>query len=90
MKYDKEEKELIDSIENDEWQSISNLQEEIKKSKEYVNATLKKDQRMNIRITKKDIDALKVKAVKEGIPYQTLVSSIIHKYLSGKLIEKVG
>ena len=88
--YDKEEKELIDSIENDEWQSISNLQEEIKKSKEYVNATLKKDQRMNIRITKKDIDALKVKAVKEGIPYQTLVSSIIHKYLSGKLIEKVG
>jgi len=43
---------------------------------------------MNVRIAKKDLDALKVKALEEGIPYQTLVSSIIHKFLSGRLIEK--
>ena len=43
---------------------------------------------MNIRIAQKDLNALKIKALEEGVPYQTLVSSIIHKYLSGKLIEK--
>ena len=43
---------------------------------------------MNIRIAKKDFDALKVKAIEEGIPYQTLVSSVIHKFLSGRLVEK--
>jgi predicted DNA binding CopG/RHH family protein len=43
---------------------------------------------MNIRIAKKDLDALKVKAIEEVIPYQTLVSSIIHKFLSGRLFER--
>jgi predicted DNA binding CopG/RHH family protein len=47
-----------------------------------------KDQRMNIRIAKRDIDSLKAKALEEGMPYQTLVPSILHKYLSGKLTEK--
>jgi len=42
---------------------------------------------MNIRIAKKDLAALKVRALEEGIPYQTLVSSILHKYLSGRLVE---
>jgi predicted DNA binding CopG/RHH family protein len=51
-------------------------------------ATITKDRRMNIRMAKKDIDALKVKAIEEGIPYQTLVSSVIHKFLSGRLVEK--
>jgi predicted DNA binding CopG/RHH family protein len=88
MKLDKEERELIDSIEKGEWRSISDLQKEIEKSKSIAKATLAKDRRMNIRIAKKDLDALKVKAIEEGIPYQTLVSSIIHKYLSGKLVEK--
>jgi predicted DNA binding CopG/RHH family protein len=90
MKLDREEKELIDSIENDEWKPVSNLDEEIKKSKDIAKATTVKDQRMNIRIAKKDLRALKTKAIEEGIPYQTLVSSIIHKYLSGKLIEKAS
>jgi len=90
MKYnlDKEEKELLESIERDEWKSISNLQEEIERSKKIARATIVKDQRMNIRISKKDLDALKIRAIEEGMPYQTLVSSILHKYLSGKLVEK--
>ena len=50
--------------------------------------TLTKDQRMNIRITKKDLDGIKLRAIEEGIPYQTLVASIIHKYLSGSLVER--
>ena len=88
MKFDKEEKELITSIEKGEWRSISTLQKEIEKSKKIAKATLRKDQRMNIRISKKDLDALKIKAIEEGIPYQTLVSRLIHKYLSGSFIEK--
>ena len=47
-----------------------------------------KDQRMNIRINKDDLEGIKAKAAEEGLPYQTLVTSIIHKYVSGKLIEK--
>jgi predicted DNA binding CopG/RHH family protein len=88
MTLDKEEKDLIDSIEKEDWRSIADLQKEIERSKEIAKATVVKDQRMNIRIAKKDLDALKVKAMEEGIPYQTLVSSVIHKYLSGSLIEK--
>jgi len=87
MKFDKEKK-LIDSIEKGEWRSISKLQEEIEKSKKIAKETLRKDQRMNIRISKKDLNALKVKAIEEGIPYQTLISRLIHKYVSGSLIEK--
>ena len=44
-----------------------------------------KDQRMNIRIAKRDMDKLKARALEEGMPYQTLVSSVLHKYISGKL-----
>jgi len=90
MKFDKEERDYIDSIEKGEWHSISDLQKEIEKSKKIARITLTKDQRMNIRISKKDLDALKVKAIEEGIPYQTLVSRIIHKYLSGGLVEKTS
>ncbi|HUT65460.1 MAG TPA: antitoxin [Spirochaetota bacterium] len=88
MKLDKEERDLIDSIEKGDWRSIVDLQKEIERSKEIAKATVVKDQRMNIRIAKKDLDALKVKAMEEGMPYQTLVSSVIHKYLSGSLVEK--
>ncbi len=88
MKFDDEEKKLIESIEKGEWESIANLQKEIEKSKQIAKTTLRKDQRMNIRISKKDLDALKIRAIEEGIPYQTLVSRIIHKYLSGGFIEK--
>ena len=86
--YDKEEQELMESIENEEWVSVNNLDAEIKKARETAKATFIKSERMNIRISPKDLNGLKVKALEEGIPYQTLVSSIIHKYLSGRLIEK--
>jgi len=86
--YDKEEQELMESIENEEWVSVNNLDAEIKKARETARATFIKSERMNIRISPKDLNGLKVRALEEGIPYQTLVSSIIHKYLSGRLIEK--
>lgn len=85
---DKYEKELFESVERGEWVSVENLEEEILAAREYAKGTYTKDQRMNIRISKKDLGALKLKAMEEGLPYQTLVSSIIHKYVSGQLADK--
>lgn len=86
---DNEEKELIASIENGEWEPLPEKEQiaEIKKAKSYAAATLKKDKRMNIRISERDLKNLKIKAFEEGIPYQTLVSMVLHKYVTGKLKE---
>ncbi len=83
-----EEMDLLNSIENDEWERVKNRKELIKQLQEAAKNTMLKDQRMNIRIAKKDLDGLKTKALEEGIPYQTLVASILHKYVNGKLIEQ--
>ena len=81
--FDKEEKEIIESYENEEWVSSGEeLKEEIRKVAK--NNTLK-NKRINIRLTKKDFKDIQVKAMQEGIPYQTLISSIIHKYNIGEL-----
>lgn len=85
--YNKEERDLMESIENEEWISVDNLEKEIEKAKEAAKATITKSERMNIRISPKDLKDLKIKAIREGMPYQTLVSSIIHKYLTGRLVE---
>jgi len=86
--YDKNEKALMESIEKEEWVSINNLAEEIQKAREAARATVTKSERMNIRISPNDLRRLKIKAMEEGMPYQTLVSSIIHKYISGRLMEQ--
>jgi predicted DNA binding CopG/RHH family protein len=88
IKLDKEEKDLFRSVEKGEWKSVRNLEAEIKEAKSIADATIAKTQRMNIRIAERDLIALRVRAMKEGMPYQTLVSSIIHKYLAGRLVEK--
>ncbi|GHV94874.1 hypothetical protein AGMMS50293_11940 [Spirochaetia bacterium] len=85
---DAEEKKLMKSLENDEgWQSVKNFDVLKKQLVETAKSTIRKDKRMNIRVSEKDMEGIKVRAIEEGIPYQTLVSSIIHKYLSGKLVE---
>ena len=82
------EKELEKSINNNEWKSVGNLSDMKKQFKLAAKNTLLKDQRMNIRIAQRDLEGLKAKALEEGMPYQTLVSSVLHKYVTGKLIEK--
>lgn len=80
---DKEEKEIIESYENEEWVSSGeDLKEEIKKA---ANNSLLKNKRINIRLTEKDFKDIQVKAMEEGVRYQTLISSIIHKYNKGEL-----
>ena len=85
---DVEEKDILDSYERGEWKPVKNPKGEIKKLKQYARNTLKKDKRINIRMSSKDLDQVQVIAAQEGIPYQTLISSIIHKYVSGYLLEK--
>jgi len=87
MKLNKEEKELLESIENGEWKSVKNKAAKIKKFKEYAKATFNKDKRINIRISAKDLNEIQKKAIQEGLPYQTLISSVLHKYVYGRLKE---
>jgi len=80
----KDEQELLNALEVDEYESV--LTESRKKElQEAARLTFKKDKRINIRISNRDLVAIQSKASEEGIPYQTLVSSIIHKYISGSL-----
>lgn len=85
---DSEEKELLESYDRDEWQSASDIKSESDRYRRYAGATFKKDKRINIRMSEKDLMAIQKKALEEGIPYQTLISSILHKYISGRLTEK--
>ena len=83
-----EERELEMSLENNEWVSIPNFKDLKIKMEMAAKNTLLKDQRMNIRIAKRDLEGLKTKAMEQGLPYQTLVSSILHKYVNGNLVER--
>jgi len=85
---DNEERNLIKSLETEEWKSVKNIESWKTMLSNAATSTLTKDQRMNIRITKNDLEGIKIKAVEEGIPYQTLVASILHKYITGRLLEK--
>ena len=88
IKLDKEEEEILDSFERGEWQKVKNLKGEIEKHQEYARKTLKKDKRINIRLSTKDLEEIQALAVEHGIPYQTLISSILHRYVHGGLIDK--
>jgi predicted DNA binding CopG/RHH family protein len=85
---DDDEKDILESYERGEWVQVKNAKREIKKLQQYARNTLQKDKRINIRMSSKDLDQVQVIAVQEVIPYQTLVSSIIHKYVSGYLVER--
>jgi len=81
---DKHEMELAKSLENEEW--ISDLTKKEKKQyQEYARYSLSKRKRINIRMSERDLKKIQAKAIEEGIPYQSLISMLIHKYNEGKL-----
>lgn len=86
-KLDKYEKDILESYENDEWVAVKDSKDIKRRFAEYAKNTFKKNKRINIRISEKDLAELKVKSLEEGMPYQTLISSILHKYISGKLVD---
>jgi predicted DNA binding CopG/RHH family protein len=85
---DTEESDLMKSLENDEWQPVKDFNQQKNIAIEAARNTLKKDKRINLRLSQKDFRQIQIKAVEEGIPYQTLISSIIHKYLNGSLLPR--
>ncbi len=88
LKLDPEEKELLESLDRGEWKTIPNFAKEKKKYQLAARNTFSKIKRVNLRLTQYDFEKAHVKALEEGIPYQTLLSSVIHKYLVGRLVEK--
>ncbi len=86
--YDKEERDIVESFERGEWKSVPNVKHEIEKHRQYARNTLRKDRRVNIRISSSDLEVLRAIAVEDGIPYQTMIASILHRYANGRLIDK--
>lgn len=86
IKLDKEEQEILDAYDSGELKSVMT-----KSRKEFIEqvaeSTFKKDKRINIRLSSRDLSAIQRRALEEGMPYQTLVSSILHKFISGSLYD---
>lgn len=90
MKLDKQEKALLEAYERGEMKSVLQLKRELRRYGTYAKTAMTKNKRINIRLTERDLIGLQMKALKEGLPYQTLISSILHKYVSGGLKEMHG
>ena len=86
-KLDREESEILEAFESGKVKRAKGATETQKRHQQYAEAMLKKDARINIRLSSKDLRGLQKKALAEGIPYQTLVASILHKYVEGRLRE---
>ncbi len=87
MKLDTDEKEILDSVDRGEWRPARASKRAKSRYSGYAKATFRKDRRLNIRISTKDLEAIQKRALEEGLPYQTLIASLLHKYASGRLRE---
>ena len=87
MKLDADERELLDSVERGEWKSAKGGKRARAQYSRYAKATFRKDRRLNIRLSSKDLEAIQKRALVEGLPYQTLIASLLHKFASGRLKE---
>ena len=86
--FDAEETEILEAFENGELKEAEDSAEIKRRHREYAEAMFRKDARINIRLPSKDLRGLQKRALEEGIPYQTFVASILHKFLEGRLQEK--
>ena len=85
---DREEQDILEAFEHGSLKRVKNRGRELASHREIAAATFRKDSRINIRISSRDLRALQKKALAEGIPYQTLVASVLHKFVEGRLAEK--
>jgi len=90
MKYDKEEKAIVDAYEKGRMKLSTPSKKEIEAIKATARKTMIKDKRITIRLYDHDYQGIQKKAMEMGIPYQTLISGIIHRYIEGDLISKRG
>jgi predicted DNA binding CopG/RHH family protein len=89
-KLDQEEREILEAFASGNVKRSMDAAETQRRHQEYAQAMLRKDARINIRLPSKDLRGLQKKALAEGIPYQTLIASILHKYVEGQLHENRG
>lgn len=89
-KLSKEEREILEAFEKGNLKRSKKAANTQKRHQEYAEAMFKKDARINIRLSSKDLRGLQKRALAEGIPYQTLIASILHKYVEGRLSEGNG
>ena len=85
-KNDAYEKEVLGAYEKGQLKSVV-TKAELAKFKAAARATALKDRRVNIRLSSSDLQDVQVKAMQEGVPYQTLIASVLHKYVTGRLTE---
>lgn len=87
VKLDQEEEELLKSVERGEWKTVTNAEEEAAFAKEAATNSLRKDERVTLRLSSIDLDRLKQKAAYKGLPYQTFIASVLHEYAAGHFTE---
>jgi len=85
VKIDKEEAALEQEIKNGKWILVPDMENEISKIRVQARNFLGKNKKINLRLSNWDYNKIKIKAVQEGLPYQTLISGLIHKYVTGQL-----
>jgi len=87
-KLDSYEKEILEAFESGKLKKSKTEKQQIKRHAATAEATFKKDARINIRLSSRDLRSLQARALMEGMPYQTFVSSILHKFIDGMLVDK--
>jgi predicted DNA binding CopG/RHH family protein len=84
--YDEAERQLVEAYERDEFRPVKNQQTARRAAVEAARRYLRKDARINIRLSTADLGMIKRRAAEEGLPYQTLIASVLHKYASGRTL----
>jgi len=87
-KFDAEEEEILEAFEKGTLKRSENAVEEIRQHKIVAEADFKKDAHINIRLSSRDLRSLQTRALREGMPYQTLGSSVLHKFVDGQLVDR--
>ena len=89
IQLDKEEQQILKDFENGEFKSIPSLKKEKQELEDAARQTLLKDKRINIRISSRDLERIKICAARDGIPYQTFIAGSLHKLVTGRLKEVI-
>ena len=85
---DQDERRILSAYERGELKSVVTSEASLRRYREYARATLTKNRRVNIRMSTLDLADIQARAAEEGVPYQTLMASVLHKFATGRLREQ--
>lgn len=85
-----DEKDILDAFESGEFISARPSKKQLAAYSKYARNTMAKDKRINVRLPSSTLEALQLRALEEGLPYQTLITSILHKFVAGRLVDQKG